>query len=662
MLADLRTDTFKRFRASYVIAADGGSSPTRGQLGVGYTGRTYGERWVVIDTKVLKEWDGHDRLRFHCNPSRPTVDCPTPLGHHRWEYPARTDEDEQTCCAKRTIWKVLNDQGITPEHVKILRAVIYSHHVRVADRWRVGRVFLAGDAAHAMPPWIGQGMSAGVRDAANLCWKLAAVLRGQAPDSLLDSYQAERKPHVTEVTRRACFVGRIITERNRVIAAMRNHVFRALTRVPGVNAVLLKTDVDSRRPIRGRLLRRRQPARRRLADPTTVGYRRHGRHRSPRRPPRRAVGHPAHRRTADRHARLDRAGCPGDTDQSNRPSSAGCGARRPPPSSSAPTDSSTPQAESGQLSARPPAPGSDLTTITNPKLEYRMTTANLTEHTVTVNGKPIFVAETGSGPAVVMLHGGGPGASGVSNYSRNIDALAQHFRVIVPDMPGYGRSVKGVDQDDPFGYLADMIRGLLDELGIDTAHLIGNSYGGAAALRLALDTPHRVGKLVLMGPGGIGTTRGVPTAGLKSLLSYYGGDGPSREKLETFIRTYLVYDGASVPDELIDLRYQASIDPEVVANPPLRRPSGPTALRTLWRMDLTRDSRLKTLQTPTLVLWGRDDKVNRPAGGPMLLNTMPNAELVMTSHTGHWMQWERAELFNQLVTEFLSTDSKLAHA
>ena len=225
-------------------------------------------------------------------------------------------------------------------------------------------------------------------------------------------------------------------------------------------------------------------------------------------------------------------------------------------------------------------------------------------------------------------------------------------------MPGYGRSVKGVDQADPFGYLADMIRGLLDELGIDTAHLIGNSYGGAAALRLALDTPHRVDKLVLMGPGGIGTTRGVPTAGLKSLLSYYGGDGPSREKLETFIRTYLVYDGASVPDELIDLRYRASIDPDVVADPPLRRPSGP---RALWRMDLTRDSRLKTLQTPTLVLWGRDDKVNRPAGGPMLLNTMPNAELVMTSHTGHWMQWERAEFFNQLVTEFLSAESKLAH-
>src|SRR6185312_4464244 len=290
-----------------------------------------------------------------------------------------------------------------------------------------------------------------------------------------------------------------------------------------------------------------------------------------------------------------------------------------------------------------------------------MTTANLAERTVTVSGKPIFYAEAGSGPAVVMLHGGGPGASGVSNYSRNIHALAEHFRVIVPDLPGYGRSAKDVDQKDPFGYLADMIRGLLDDLGIDTAGLVGNSYGGAAALRLALDTPGRVAKLVLMGPGGIGTTRGVPTAGLKKLLSYYGGDGPSRDKLAAFIRNYLVYEGTSVPDELIDGRYAASIDPEVVANPPLRRPSGPTALRTLWRMDLTRDTRLKSLQAPTLVLWGRDDKVNRPAGGPMLLNTMPNAELVMTSATGHWMQWERAELFNQLVTEFLNTESKLAH-
>lgn len=281
-------------------------------------------------------------------------------------------------------------------------------------------------------------------------------------------------------------------------------------------------------------------------------------------------------------------------------------------------------------------------------------TAALAEHNVNVAGKRIFFAEAGTGQPVIMLHGGGPGASGVSNYSRNIDALAQHFRVIVPDMPGYGQSGKGVDQSDPFGDLADSIRGLIDEIGIATTHLVGNSYGGAAALRLALDTPDRVDKLVLMGPGGIGTTRALPTPGLKSLLSYYGGNGPSRDKLASFIRNYLVYEGASVPDSLIDTRYTASLDPEVIADPPLRRPSGPMALRTLWRMDLTRDKRLRRLTTPTLVLWGRDDKVNRPAGGPMLAGMMPNAELVMTARTGHWLQWERAALFNTLVVDFLS--------
>ncbi|GAS88325.1 bifunctional 3-(3-hydroxy-phenyl)propionate/3-hydroxycinnamic acid hydroxylase [Mycolicibacterium brisbanense] len=236
MLVDLAADAFRRVRASYVIAADGGSSPTRGQFGIEYTGRTYAERWVVIDTKVRKEWDAHDRLRFHCNPERPTVDCPTPLGHHRWEYPVRAGEDERELVTDAAVWRVLKAQGVTPENVEILRAVVYSHHVRVADRWRVGRVFLAGDAAHAMPPWIGQGMSAGVRDAANLCWKLAGVLRGELADSVLNSYETERKPHVTEVTRRAVIVGRIITERRSVVAALRNHALRALTKVPGVLA------------------------------------------------------------------------------------------------------------------------------------------------------------------------------------------------------------------------------------------------------------------------------------------------------------------------------------------------------------------------------------------------------------------------------------------
>jgi len=281
-----------------------------------------------------------------------------------------------------------------------------------------------------------------------------------------------------------------------------------------------------------------------------------------------------------------------------------------------------------------------------------MNTRTRSENLVQVGRREIFVTEAGDGPAVVLLHGGGPGATGASNYGRNIDTLAEHFRVIVPDMPGYGRSSKELDFSDPFGDLATAIRGLLDELGIDTAHLVGNSYGGAAALRLALDRPDKVGKLVLMGPGGIGTTRALPTKGLKTLLGYYGGEGPSRDKLATFIRDYLVYDGSTVPDELIDIRYEASIQPEVVANPPLRRPAG---LGALLKMDLTRDKRLASCAVPTLVVWGQDDKVNRPAGGDLLARTMPNCDVVSLAKTGHWAQWERADLFNQLAIAWLQS-------
>jgi len=277
------------------------------------------------------------------------------------------------------------------------------------------------------------------------------------------------------------------------------------------------------------------------------------------------------------------------------------------------------------------------------------------EQMVDVGGRELFVTEVGTGTPVVLLHGGGPGATGMSNFGRNLDPLlAAGMRVIVPDLPGYGRSTKGIDRSDPFGDLALAVRGLLDALALDRAHLVGNSYGGAAALRLALDRPDRVDRLVLMGPGGVGTTRALPTAGLNKLLNYYTGEGPTREKVADFIRNYLVAPGIEVPDEIIDLRYQSSIDPEVVADPPLRRPSGPDALKTMLRMDFTRDKRLKRSEVPTLVLWGLEDKVNRPSGGPTLAKTMRNCDVYLASGVGHWFQFEKPELFASLVVDFLT--------
>ncbi|MFE2296684.1 bifunctional 3-(3-hydroxy-phenyl)propionate/3-hydroxycinnamic acid hydroxylase [Streptomyces sp. NPDC059445] len=226
-------DSVRRLRASYVIAADGGSSLTRAQLNIGYEGSTYEDRWVVIDTKMLKPWPDHDKLRFHCDPARPAVDCPTPLGHHRWEFPILPGDDEKELTTEDAVYRLVARYGISRDSVKVLRATVYSHHVRFASRFRSGRIFLAGDAAHAMPPWIGQGMAAGVRDVANLSWKLHAVLRGELPEAVLDTYESERKPHVKEVTKRAVFVGRMITERRLPVTRVRDRTLRLLDRVPG---------------------------------------------------------------------------------------------------------------------------------------------------------------------------------------------------------------------------------------------------------------------------------------------------------------------------------------------------------------------------------------------------------------------------------------------
>ena len=274
---------------------------------------------------------------------------------------------------------------------------------------------------------------------------------------------------------------------------------------------------------------------------------------------------------------------------------------------------------------------------------------------VQVGARKIFLSEAGNGPAVLMLHGGGPGASGATNYSRNIEALSKHFRVLVPDMPGYGKSSKGVDRNDPFGDLASSMLSMLNILGLRRVHIIGNSLGGACGLRMAIERPDAVGRLVLMGPGGVNTTRGLPTPGLKRLLTYYKGDGPSLEKITQFIRGDLVYDGSQVPESVIRERFQSSIDPEVIAAPPLL---GPKGIPNFKALDFTRDPRLATVEQPTLVLWGTEDKVNRPSGGESLQKRMPNCDLYLFSKTGHWVQWERADEFNAVVTAFLQQDQQ----
>src|SRR5580692_9998529 len=167
---------------------------------------------------------------------------------------------------------------------------------------------------------------------------------------------------------------------------------------------------------------------------------------------------------------------------------------------------------------------------------------------------------------VVLLHGGGPGASGLSNFGRNLPVFAERFRTLVVDQPGFGQSDKPPVRGNYFRFAASALADLLDELGIDRVHLVGNSLGGGTAVRFALSYPERAGRLVLMAPGGLSLNvlAPDPTEGVKRLAEFPAPPGPSREKLAAFLRT-LVFDQRLVTDELIDERYAEAAAPESLA-------------------------------------------------------------------------------------------------
>ncbi|WP_255949868.1 bifunctional 3-(3-hydroxy-phenyl)propionate/3-hydroxycinnamic acid hydroxylase [Streptomyces odontomachi] len=199
-------------RARYAIAADGGSSPTRKLLGVGMLGDTVDTLWVVVDCKVKRWWPDRDFLTFWTDRERPVVDIALSAGNHRWEIPLKPGETEADFPTSAEVWPLLEALGVTADDVEIHQHAFYRHHVRAAETWRRGRVFLAGDACHLMPPWAGAGMQTGLRDAHNLGWKLARVLRGELGEEWLDTYEAERRPNADFYTGLAVGLGRVIRQ------------------------------------------------------------------------------------------------------------------------------------------------------------------------------------------------------------------------------------------------------------------------------------------------------------------------------------------------------------------------------------------------------------------------------------------------------------------
>jgi 3-(3-hydroxy-phenyl)propionate hydroxylase len=224
--------------ATYVVGADGGRSTVRDQVGVALQGTTEPTKWLVVDVS-------NDRLdapysAVYCNPGSPVLMVPLPYEHRRFEFRLNPGDSEEEVVRPDHVRGLLAGRyGNTPLP-DVVRARVYLHHSRIASTFGVGRVFLAGDAAHLQPPFFGQGMNSGLRDATNLAWKLAAVTRGMAGPGLVATYDVERRPHASEMVGFATRMGARYRPRNVATEHLRDLVFRCLQRIPGGRDYILQ--------------------------------------------------------------------------------------------------------------------------------------------------------------------------------------------------------------------------------------------------------------------------------------------------------------------------------------------------------------------------------------------------------------------------------------
>jgi len=259
--------------------------------------------------------------------------------------------------------------------------------------------------------------------------------------------------------------------------------------------------------------------------------------------------------------------------------------------------------------------------------------------------------EMGDGPPLLMLHGSGPGVTAWKNFGRNLAVFAEHFRCIAPDLPGYGASSPIVG--DPFAGTIDAVLHLMTELGIQRASLIGNSFGGLISARLAAAHPDRVNRLVTIGGIGVPLFNPFPYEGVERLAEFV--ENPTREQIIKWLRS-MVYDKSLLTEELIDERLESATEP--VALETNRKiysrvglaaiaeaMSGPEAVQNF--------AYLPKIQAPTLMTWGRDDRVTPLDGALVPLRLIPNCELHVFSKCGHWAMIEQKAGFESVVLAFL---------
>ncbi len=270
-----------------------------------------------------------------------------------------------------------------------------------------------------------------------------------------------------------------------------------------------------------------------------------------------------------------------------------------------------------------------------------------TSRFATVDGLKIHYHDAGSGFPVIFIHGGGPGASGWSNFNRNIQAFAANWRVIIIDLPGFGQSDHKVPVDGVFASYAETTIGLMNVLGLEKAHIVGNSLGGGTALMMAIKHPDRVQGIVMMGTAGSLPVFGLfPSEGQRKLSAFYEGEGgPTIEKLRDFIHS-LVFDPSMVSEAMLQQRFEVATRPEVIANPPLKFKGG-KPFEDLWSLDL------RSVQHQIMLVNGREDRVTPVDANFLLLKLLPNARLYVIPQCGHWAQWEKPVEFNATVHNFL---------
>lgn len=217
----------REFQCDWLVACDGGRSPIREQLGHVLQGSSYDEKWLIAD--LLGRTSPFRHTRTYCDPVRPAIRLPGPQGTVRYEFMLHPGEDPEAVLDEAQLRSWIRHRDAADAELPIARKVVYAFHARVADRWRAGRVFLAGDAAHLTPPFAGQGMNSGIRDAANLAWKLAGVVRGELPEGLLDTYEMERKPHAWSLIQMALRIGRFMQPKQVWTAALAQGALKVMS-------------------------------------------------------------------------------------------------------------------------------------------------------------------------------------------------------------------------------------------------------------------------------------------------------------------------------------------------------------------------------------------------------------------------------------------------